>query len=168
VARWVNLNPPRLKENSRSTFGNTESLQIMDLQDCFLPWCDLIEAEINAQLIEPYLQDEAFAEFMMDSLLRADSVARNTVLALKRQWGAISANEWRAKDNENPQPGDQGDKFLVPSNMMDAADIGKAKPAPTYPPGAVPVKPEEPKPEDPKPEEEQDGESEDDKDDESQ
>jgi HK97 family phage portal protein len=129
VARWLNLSPARLKELSRATFSNIEQLQIMDLQDCFLPWASLIEAEMNAQLIEPDMQDRAFAEFDMDSLLRADTVSEANALALERQWGITNADEWRAKKNRNPQPDGQGKKYLVPSNYTVADKIGE-NPAP--------------------------------------
>ncbi len=129
VARWLNLSPTRLKELSRATFSNIEHLQIMDLQDCFLPWCTLIESETNAQLVEPDLQDDVFSEFMMDSLLRADSVSRNNALAVQRQWGIINADEWREMDNRNPQPDGQGKKYLVPSNYTVADKVGEPIPA---------------------------------------
>lgn len=138
VARWLNLSPARLKELSRATFSNIEQLQIMDLQDCFLPWCSLMEPEYNSQLLEPTLRDSAFAEFMMDSLLRADSVSRNNALAVKRQWGALTANEWREFDNQNPLPG--GDSPILPSNyaIVDSAGqpIPPTAPRPPEPPPA--------------------------------
>ncbi len=125
VARWLNLSPARLKELSRATFSNIEQLQIMDLQDCFLPWCSLIEAELNAQLIEPSLWDGAFAEFNMDALLRADTVSRNNALAVQRQWGIINADEWRELDNRNPIPDGSGALYLVPTNYAIADKISE-------------------------------------------
>jgi len=135
VARWLNLSTARLKELSRANFSNIESLQIMDLQDCYLPLCDLFESETNTQLIEPELQDEAFAEFMLDSLLRADSVSRNNALAVQRQWGIINADEWREIENRNPQPDGIGRKYLVPTNYTVADKIGEPIPptAPLHP-----------------------------------
>ncbi len=147
VARWLNLPPHKLKELSRATFSNIEHQQIENIQDCLQPWATLSENEIWLQLIRPEEQGRLFAEFLLESLLRGDTVAQNNALAVERQWGIINADEWRAIKNRNPQEGDQGRKYLVPSNMMDAAQVGKVKPAPTYPPGAVPVKPaEEPAP----------------------
>ena len=161
VARWLNIAPHKLKELTRATFSNIEHQQIEDIVDCYRPWCCLIEAETNMQLIEPDLQGELFAEFLLDSLLRGDTVSRNQALAVQRQWGIISANQWRAVENMNPQEGEQGEKYLVPSNMMDAKDIGKEKPAPT--PGFNPFAPqpgtEEQKPEE-KPKKEQLGDDE--------
>ena len=148
VSRWFNLSPARLKELSRATFSNIEQLQIMDLQDCFLPWCSLIEAEINAQLIEPGLQDEAFAEFNMDSLLRADTVARANALAVKRQWGALTGDEWRALDNQNPLPNGAGEKAILPSNYTIADKIGEA-PAPAEPKAPTAPQPPAPAPAEP-------------------
>ena len=147
VARWVNLSPARLKELSRATFSNIEHLQIMDLQDCFLPWCELIEAETNAQLIEPDLQDKAFAEFNMDSLLRADTKTRAEALAIKRQWGVLTGDEWRAMDNQNPLPDGSGKKAIVPANYTTMDKLGQAAPAPAAPQPS----PSDPAPADPAP-----------------
>jgi HK97 family phage portal protein len=141
VARWLNLNPPRLKDNSRSTFSNIEFLQIMDLQDCFLPWCSLTETEINGQLIEESLRRDVFAEFMMDALLRADSVSQANVLAIERQWGITSADEWRAIKNRNPQPDGVGQKYILPSNYTVAAKLGETDFPATAPSGPVPEQP---------------------------
>ncbi len=147
IARWLNLPPHKLKELSRATFSNIEHQQIENIQDNLQPWATLVENEIWLQLLRPEEQADLFSEFLLESLLRGDTVAQNNALAIERQHGVINANEWRAIKNRNPQPGDQGEKYLVASNMMDAAQVGKAKPAPTYPPGAVPVKPaEEPAP----------------------
>jgi HK97 family phage portal protein len=143
VARWLNLSPARLKELSRATFSNIEQLQIMDLQDCFLPWCSLFESEINLQLIGEAEMDDVFAEFKMDALLRADSVARNNALAVQRQWGIINADEWRSLENMNPQPDGQGKKYIVPSNYTVADKIG-LNPAPADPKAPVAPQPEPP------------------------
>jgi HK97 family phage portal protein len=129
VARWFNIPPHKLKELTRATFSNIEHQQIEYIQDTIQPWCTLIETEVNAQLIEPDRQDELFAEFLLDSLLRGDSVARNNALAIQRQWGIINADEWRQKENMNPQPDGQGQKYLVPTNYTVADKIGEPVPA---------------------------------------
>jgi HK97 family phage portal protein len=150
IARWLNLSPSRLKELTRATFSNIEQLQIMDLQDCFLPWCDLIESETNAQLIEAGEQDALFSEFLMDSLLRADSLTRANTLAIKRQWGVLNADEWREKDNENPLPDGQGQIYILPSNYTIAEKLREEPGGPVRlpAPGKKPAAPDEPPAED--------------------
>lgn len=143
VARWLNLPPHKLKELSRATFSNIEHQQIENIQDNLQPWATLIENEIWLQLIHPEEQSRLFTEFLLESLLRGDTVSQNNALAIERQHGIINANEWRSIKNRNPQEGDQGNKYLVASNMMDAAMVGKVPAAPTYPPGVIPSKPDE-------------------------
>lgn len=125
VARWLNLPPHKLKELSRATFSNIEHQQIENMQDCLHPWAALIENEIGLQLIIPENRDVQFAEFLLETLLRGDTVAQNNALAVERQWGIISANEWRAIKNMNPQDGEQGEKYLVPSNYTVAERLGE-------------------------------------------
>jgi HK97 family phage portal protein len=141
VARWLNLSPARLKDLSRATFSNIEQLQIMDLQDCFMPWASLIESEIHMQLIEERNRKNVFPEFLMDALLRADSVAQANALAIERQWGITSADEWRAIKNRNPQPDGIGQKYILPSNYTIAAKLGETDFPATAPSGPVPEQP---------------------------
>jgi len=136
VARWLNMSPSRLKDLSRATFSNIEQLQIMDLQDCFMPWASLFEAEIHLQLVEASIRDEVFPEFLMDALLRADTVSQANALAIERQWGVTNADEWRAMKNRNPQKGGVGKKYLVPKNYTIADKIGEEPEAPAFQPTA--------------------------------
>jgi HK97 family phage portal protein len=154
IARWLNIAPHKLKELSRATFSNIEHQQIEDLQDCYQPWMELIEAETNMQLIEPDLRGKLFAEFMMDSLLRGDSVSRNSALAVQRQWGIINGDEWRARENMNPIPDGQGEKYILPSNYTIADKLGEKTEVPNFPP-ITPQPPEESEPAQPDEENEQ-------------
>jgi hypothetical protein len=70
-----------------------------------------------------------FCEMMIDAILRADSKTRNEVLHIKRQDGIINADEWRAKENENPQPDGQGKVYFINSTMK-PVDVQLNPPAP--------------------------------------
>jgi hypothetical protein len=67
-----------------------------------------------------------FFEFNMDTLLRGDFETRMKGFATGIQWGIISPNEARAKDNWNPYEG--GDEYLVPLNMQSIAQLGESEP----------------------------------------
>lgn len=69
-----------------------------------------------------------FAEFLVDGLLRGDARGRAEALAIQRQNGVITANEWRLIENRNPLPG--GDVLLVNGNMLPADQAGASPPAP--------------------------------------
>ena len=70
-------------------------------------------------------------ESMIDALLRGDPTAQAEVLKIERQNGIISANEWRAMKNMNPQEGEQGDVYWQPLNMADAKTIQQMDNAPS-------------------------------------
>ncbi len=120
IARWFNISPHKLKELSRATFSNIIQQSLEFVGDTIMPHAVENETETTRKLFTEQEQlDGFFCEFMMDSLLRADAVARNKSFAIKRQNGIYNANEWRAKDNEAPIPdGDGGDDYWRPKNMM--------------------------------------------------
>ena len=78
-----------------------------------------IEEEFNAKLLGK--ADKAyFIEFNIDGLLRGDLGSRYKAYAVARQWGWMSVNDIRAKENLNPL--DNGDIYLTPLNMVEAGN----------------------------------------------
>ena len=59
--------------------------------------------------------DTFFIEHNVDALLRGDLAARYAAYAVGINWGILSPNEARAKENLNPREG--GDTYLQPVNM---------------------------------------------------
>ena len=91
------------------------------------PWFVNIEQETNRKLLsEPY-----FTEFLIDGLLRGDMMSRYQAYAIARQNGWFSANDIRELENQNPLPGESGNIYLVPMNMVDASTLGQ--PSGLYP-----------------------------------
>ncbi|OQY32037.1 MAG: phage portal protein [Spirochaetaceae bacterium 4572_59] len=119
VARWFNIPPHKIKDLSRSTFSNIEHQNIDYVQDSLLPRLIRIEQAMTKTLLTREEQKEYFIEFLVDGLLRGDSKTRYEVYQLARQNGAMSANEWRQKENMNPIDDPSGDAYFVPLNMID-------------------------------------------------
>ncbi|MBX6385577.1 MAG: phage portal protein [Microbispora sp.] len=86
-----------------------------------LPWLTRLERTAR-QLFggDPAL----YLKFNPDALLRGDITQRFGAYAQARQWGWMSVNEIRAKEDEPPIEG--GDEYLQPLNM---APAGSAPPA---------------------------------------
>lgn len=82
------------------------------------PWLERIEQAVSRDLI--LAPGRFFPEFNVEGLLRADVKTRHEVYAIGRQWGLITANEARSKENQPPLPG--GDTLWQPSNMQPASD----------------------------------------------
>ncbi|MFC3238193.1 phage portal protein, partial [Streptomyces nitrosporeus] len=77
-----------------------------------MPWLTRLERTAQRLLGDPSF----YLRFNPDALLRGDTPARFTAYAQAKQWGWMSTNEIRAKENEAPVEG--GDELLVPLNMQ--------------------------------------------------
>lgn len=119
IARWFRLPPHTIGDLRRATFTNIENqgleLVVYSLMARFRRW----EYAIARSLI--MRDDVYFAEFNVDGLLRGDIQSRYRAYAIGRNWGWLSANDIRAKENMNPIPADEGgDTYLQPTNMQPA------------------------------------------------
>ncbi len=86
----------------------------------------------RGRLINAYNNDEFFLEFLLESLLRGDAKKQAETYEIKRRNGIWNADEWRARDNENPLPDGIGQKYILPGGFGDLAQLGAppaAKPA---------------------------------------
>ncbi len=107
----------KIGDLTRATFSNIEEQNIDFVVDTIRPLIVNIEQEINHKL---FADKTNFAEFIIDGLLRGNIANRFQAYATARQWGWMSANDVRELENQNPLPGDQGDIYLIPFNMMPA------------------------------------------------
>lgn len=113
--------PPHMGGDlERATFSNIEQQSIDFVQYTMMPWLTLWEAALHCSLLSEDEQKEYFLKFNANAFLRGDGLARAQKLAIERQNGIISANEWRALEEYNPLEGDAGNKILIPMNMADA------------------------------------------------
>lgn len=131
ICRWFGVNPRKIgaKSGDSQTYSNVEQAQIEHVTDTVLPHCARWEQTISRSLLLPREQETYYPEFLIEGLLRADSVARATLYekAVDR-W--MTVNEIRARENMPPVEG--GDEIKEPEP----------------PPAAAPPEPEpEPEPE---------------------
>lgn len=133
VARWFNIPPHKLRDLRRATFSNIEHQAREFVADSLLYWLTKITQEFGRKLIG---EDEpgVYAEHNLDVLLRGDTASRYAAYASGRQWGLLSPNDCRRKENMPPIEG--GDVYHVPVNM---AVLGAPAPAvPKSPPAISP------------------------------
>ncbi|THA78404.1 phage portal protein [Streptomyces sp. A0642] len=124
MARWLRLPAHKINDLERATFSNIEQQQLDYISSGLNIWLVRWEQAVLTQLLLPEERKQYYAEFLVDSLLRGDTLTRYQAYAIGRQWGWLSANDVRDKENENPVDG--GDDYLVPLNMVPA---GRAAPA---------------------------------------
>jgi HK97 family phage portal protein len=119
IARWYRVPPHMIGDLERATFSNIEHQQLEFVTHTLRPWLIRFEQEINRKLF-PSSTDGTparhYCEFNVDGLLRGDIKSRSDYYVRGRQWGWLSANDIRAK--ENMEPIDGGNVYLTPLNMV--------------------------------------------------
>ncbi len=113
VAAFYRVPPHMIGLMEDATFDNITQQSQDFVTFTMLPWFVRWEAAILRDLIVD--EQQFFAEFLVDALLRGDALARAGSLQIQKQNGALSANEWRQIENRNPIEG--GDEFTVAANI---------------------------------------------------
>jgi hypothetical protein len=118
MSRWLRLPPHMIGDLERATFSNIEQQQLDYVSMALTSWLTRWEQAIVTQLLLPEERATFFPEHLVDGLLRGDTAARYAAYAIGRQWGWLSANDIRERENMNQIDG--GDEYLVPLNMVPA------------------------------------------------
>ena len=119
VARFYNVPPHIIQDLSRATFSNIEEQGTYYAVHTIRPWAVRWEQAIYRCLLTEAEKKIYFAELLFDALMRGNIQSRYQAYSVARQWGFMSVNEIRQKENMNPI-GEQGDVYLQPMNMIDA------------------------------------------------
>lgn len=123
MCRWFRMPPHKIQHLLRATNNNIEQQGIEYYTDTLRPWTVRWEQEINRKLIFPAERRIQFVEHMIEGVLRGDLKSRYDAYAVGRQWGWLSADDVREKENQNPLPNGTGKIYLVPLNMTPADRI---------------------------------------------
>lgn len=126
ICRIFRVPPHKIYELTRATYSNIEKMALEFLGDSLEPWLVRWEEQINISLLSPVDRQRYFAEFLMDAALRSDVKTRYEAYGRGRQWGWLSANDIREKENMNPVDG--LDSYLQPVNMISVGDEADAEP----------------------------------------
>jgi HK97 family phage portal protein len=122
IARLFRVPPHKLGLVERMSYSSLEQQSIEFLTDSLLPWLRRIESALKRDVIPPWERD-LYPEHLVDAIVRGDIKSRYEAYATARQWGWMSANEIRERENLNALAGEAGDTYLVPLNM---APVGAA------------------------------------------
>lgn len=121
IARWFGVPPHKLAHLKHAHFNNIEHQKIEFYTDSALPWYVTWEQAVTLSLLSEQERGRYYAEFMAEIMLRGDTKSRYEAYAIGRQWGWLSANDVRERENLDPLPGEEGDIYLVPLNMVPAS-----------------------------------------------
>ena len=115
----INRIPPHLiGDLSRATFSNIEHQAIDYVVHSIRTHAVRWERAVHGQIYTAADRRTHFSEFLLDALLRGDSVSRASTLAVLRQNGIINADEWRGLENMNPIGDESGTAYLVNGSMV--------------------------------------------------
>lgn len=118
-----------IQDLERSTNNNIEHQSLEFVIYTMLPWLTRWEQFINFKCLTKKEREQGyFAEFLINALLRGDTVARAEMLHKMRQDGVINADEWRELENMNPQENGQGKYYLINGNMISVETAAKQQP----------------------------------------
>ena len=119
IARMFNVRPHMIGDLERSTNNNIEHQGIENVVYTIRPWAIRIEQAIKHRLLGKE-DNQYFAEFLVDGLLRGDIASRYSAYATGRNGGWLSADDIRELENQNPLPNGEGKIYLTPLNMIPA------------------------------------------------
>lgn len=116
VARFFNLPPHKLGDDSRTSYNSLEQENEAYRSSSLGKWFSRLEFACNSTLFLPSEQEEGYyCEFLQDSIGKADTKTRYESYAIAIASRIMNPNEVRARENLNPYEG--GDEFLTPLNM---------------------------------------------------
>ena len=130
IARVFRVPPHLIGDLSKATFSNIEHQSIDFVVHSVRPWLVRIEQAIKRSLFLPSERSTWFAEFLVDGLLRGDIAGRYAAYAIGRNGGWLCPNDILEKENMNPLPGEQGNIYLVPLNMVPADQLTSSAASP--------------------------------------
>lgn len=101
ICRWFRVPPFMVGHTTNSTsWGTGLEQQMMGfLTFALRPYLSRIEQAVRRSLIDPTERDSVVAEFVVEGLLRADSIGRASFYATMVQNGIMSRAEVRRKEN---------------------------------------------------------------------
>lgn len=114
IARIFGVPPHLVGDLSKATFSNIEQQSLEFVIYTMTPICEAWEASIEYSLLED--GSGLDPEFDLDRLLRGDHAARGEFYNKLFQVGALSTNEIRLREGDNPVP--NGDQRFVPVNLQ--------------------------------------------------
>lgn len=138
IAALFRVPPHMIGDLERATFSNIEHQSIEFVTYSIEPWTTRIEHAARRDLFRTMAGKRShLAEFYTDLLKYGDFKTRAEALAIMRQNGALTANEWRLEAGYSPHS--DGNVLLVNGNMIPVKAANEAvssmapKPEPAAP-----------------------------------
>lgn len=125
IARFFNLPPHKLGDDSRASYNSLEQENRSYLDSCLSIWLHTIASEVWLKLLSTDEQQDQthFAEHNVGAFIQADIKTQYEIGQIGINNGIVSPNEVRAFLGLNPRDDGLGDKFMQPLNMANSDDL---------------------------------------------
>lgn len=113
--------PHKIGILDRATFSNIEHQSIEHVTGPVASLATALQENLEVScLSENERSDGYYIELNLEGLMRGDIQSRYRAYAIGRQWGWLSADDIRKRENEDDLPNEQGKVYLMPMNMTPA------------------------------------------------
>ena len=117
--RILGVPPVKLGITTGATFASVEMQNLSFVVDSLVPYAVIFQQAVVRDLMSDAERIKYSPRHNFKALLRGDTATRNASYIAGRQWGWYSVNDIR--DLEDLPLVEDGDTYLCPTNMMDAA-----------------------------------------------
>lgn len=131
VANWFGIPVHKLGDTSATSYASLEQEQQAYLDEGLDPWLCNLESEAWDKLLSEEEKERDTHDVLFDRLCleRADTSARGIFYHNALLDGWLCRDEVRARENYNPMPDGEGEKFMRPVNEAVVGDEPAADPA---------------------------------------
>lgn len=130
ICGFFRMQPHMIGRLERATFSNIESQDLSFVKYTMLPYLTRFEQTANWKLFTPAERAAGYyAKLNVEGLLRGDYKSRQEGLQIQRQNAIINADEWREKEDLDPQPDGVGQRYYINSASVPVDNIGQQPPA---------------------------------------
>lgn len=144
VSRWFRCPPSKLANLAKISYSSLEYQSMEYVNDTLRPWMVKLQHEFENKLLTRPEQMVYDICFDPSELLRAGAKERAEANQVLFQNGALTLDEWRAKEGMNPLPDGTGKVHFTNVNIVTVEKVIRAGKEPVSEPGAPPVDAPEP------------------------
>ena len=125
IARFFNINPILLGDNSGANFSSIEAANIEFVSHTLQPYITMIEDEFNRKLVKPSESKNIFIDIDEKFLMKGDMNTTAEYLTKLTSTGVMSINE--AREHLGLIPVDGGDECRIPYTKIEDNNLNKNK-----------------------------------------
>ena len=116
MARIFNIKPHKIGDLLRSTYSNIEQQSIEHVTDTLMPWLVNWEQQLDKSLLLSTERGRFYTKHIVAGLLRGDAQQRADYYVKLWGIGALSDDDIREMEDQNPLPDGLGEAYYRPLN----------------------------------------------------